>query len=165
MRLACKISFRPKTASAKNLELQLMVRSTRLRVDSFSAARWVCAVESGFCSARQNEQYFARSLQSSSLLRSVASHFTERAQFRPQRSPAPESEPVNATDLEKLTNFLCGNKNVLVITGAGCSTESNIPDYRGPLGAYTSGFKPMSHQQVCCACDHWPAYFPPVRQQ
>lgn len=29
-----------------------------------------------------------------------------------------------------------------------CSTESNIPDYRGPKGAYTTGFKPMTHQQA-----------------
>lgn len=34
------------------------------------------------------------------------------------------------------------------MTGAGCSTESNIPDYRGPNGAYSTGFKPMTHQQV-----------------
>ena len=39
-------------------------------------------------------------------------------------------------------------RNVAVLTGAGCSTESNIPDYRGPGGAYSSGFKPMTHQQV-----------------
>lgn len=35
----------------------------------------------------------------------------------------------------------------LVITGAGVSTESDIPDYRGPQGAYSTGFKPMTHQQ------------------
>ncbi len=27
-----------------------------------------------------------------------------------------------------------------------------IPDYRGPQGAYNSGFKPMTHQQVGCSC-------------
>ena len=42
--------------------------------------------------------------------------------------------------------WLC--RDVAVLTGAGCSTESNIPDYRGPAGAYSSGFKPMTHQQV-----------------
>ena len=34
-----------------------------------------------------------------------------------------------------------------VLTGAGASTESSIPDYRGPRGAYSTGFKPMTHQQ------------------
>ena len=33
-----------------------------------------------------------------------------------------------------------------MLTGAGCSTESNLPDYRSPSGAYSRGFKPMTHQ-------------------
>ena len=36
----------------------------------------------------------------------------------------------------------------MALTGAGVSTESSIPDYRGPRGAYSTGFKPMTHQQV-----------------
>lgn len=40
-------------------------------------------------------------------------------------------------------------RRLLVLTGAGCSTESAVPDYRGPQGAYNTGFKPMTHQQVC----------------
>jgi NAD-dependent SIR2 family protein deacetylase len=31
--------------------------------------------------------------------------------------------------------------------GAGVSTESDIPDYRSPTGAYSTGFKPMTHQE------------------
>jgi len=37
-------------------------------------------------------------------------------------------------------------RRLLVLTGAGCSTESNLPDYRSPSGAYSRGFKPMTHQ-------------------
>ncbi len=46
-----------------------------------------------------------------------------------------------------LTDLLASSTRVTVITGAGASTESAIPDYRGPRGAYSTGFKPMSHQQ------------------
>jgi NAD-dependent deacetylase sirtuin 4 len=35
----------------------------------------------------------------------------------------------------------------MVLTGAGMSTESGIPDYRSPNGAYSSGFKPLTHQE------------------
>ena len=36
-----------------------------------------------------------------------------------------------------LTNFLAASKRLVVLTGAGCSTESGIPDYRSPGGEWT----------------------------
>ncbi|MFL6247431.1 MAG: NAD-dependent protein deacetylase [Thermoanaerobaculia bacterium] len=36
-----------------------------------------------------------------------------------------------------LTDFLANTKRLVVLTGAGCSTESGIPDYRSPGGAWT----------------------------
>lgn len=38
-----------------------------------------------------------------------------------------------------LYSFLRTKKNLLVITGAGISTSSGVPDYRGPLGSYKLG--------------------------
>ena len=38
---------------------------------------------------------------------------------------------------EALTQFLRASKRLVVLTGAGCSTESGIPDYRSPGGAWT----------------------------
>jgi hypothetical protein len=41
--------------------------------------------------------------------------------------------------LEQLVDLIQAAQRVVVVTGAGVSTESNIPDYRGPQGAYTTG--------------------------
>lgn len=62
-------------------------------------------------------------------------------------SAAPSAAPITQQQLSQLVDLIQSHRNVLVITGAGCSTESNIPDYRGPRGAYTTGFTPMTHQQ------------------
>src|SRR3569623_563516 len=44
---------------------------------------------------------------------------------------APHDEPrVDVTDIEALAELLSGRR-VVALTGAGCSTESGIPDYRG----------------------------------
>lgn len=36
-----------------------------------------------------------------------------------------------------LSDFISQSKRLVVLTGAGCSTESGIPDYRSPGGAWT----------------------------
>ncbi|CAD2220757.1 NAD dependent deacetylase [Angomonas deanei] len=41
-----------------------------------------------------------------------------------------------------------GGKGVVFLTGAGCSTESGIPDYRGPQGTYRrADFVPLTFQK------------------
>lgn len=35
----------------------------------------------------------------------------------------------------------------MALTGAGMSTDSGIPDYRGPRGSYSRGHKPMTHDE------------------
>lgn len=44
-------------------------------------------------------------------------------------------------EISSLYSFLREKKNVLVISGAGISTSSGVPDYRGPLGSYKLGPK------------------------
>ena len=41
----------------------------------------------------------------------------------------------------QLRNFIDASKRLVVLTGAGCSTESGIPDYRSPGGAWTRQLK------------------------
>ncbi|QDZ25977.1 histone deacetylase [Chloropicon primus] len=52
---------------------------------------------------------------------------------------------------QELVRFVERRNELVVVTGAGISTESGIPDYRGPQGAYSTGFKPVMHQKfVSC---------------
>ena len=46
----------------------------------------------------------------------------------------PLAEPCDPAHLEALAELLRGRR-FAVLTGAGCSTESGIPDYRGPASA------------------------------
>src|SRR6185369_4165998 len=39
--------------------------------------------------------------------------------------------------IDRLTEFIGRSRRLVVLTGAGCSTESGIPDYRSPGGAWT----------------------------
>ena len=69
-----------------------------------------------------------------------------------ERSPDPSSlfASDNVALQEKvrmLVDWWQGKSSVFCISGAGLSTESGIPDYRGSKGSYFEGHKPMIHQQ------------------
>jgi NAD-dependent deacetylase len=50
---------------------------------------------------------------------------------------------INATirDLERIREWLDASSRVVALTGAGISTESGIPDFRGPQGVWTKNPK------------------------
>lgn len=67
-----------------------------------------------------------------------------------ERPPDPQTL-LSAKELKvkvgHLIDWMTGKKNILTLTGAGLSTESGIPDYRGNQGSYQKGHQPMIHDQ------------------
>ncbi|XP_055387367.1 NAD-dependent protein deacylase Sirt4 [Condylostylus longicornis] len=59
----------------------------------------------------------------------------------------PHHKPVQENEIKMLEEFLMPRPNILVLTGAGISTESGIPDYRSEgVGLYArSNHKPIQH--------------------
>ncbi|WP_338867635.1 NAD-dependent protein deacetylase [Myxococcus stipitatus] len=57
----------------------------------------------------------------------------------------PSLVPGASEDVDSLASLLRGRRTV-VLTGAGCSTESGIPDYRGP-GTRARARNPIQHRE------------------
>lgn len=57
-------------------------------------------------------------------------------------APTPTTEEVSA-----LADHIRQASRLLVVTGAGISTHSGIPDYRSPNGSYSKGHKPIQHAE------------------
>lgn len=54
----------------------------------------------------------------------------------------PKYDPCNTLEVNKLQEFIDDTKNLFVLTGAGISTESGIPDYRSEgVGLYATSSK------------------------
>lgn len=55
--------------------------------------------------------------------------------------------PSSSAYAEVLSMCRAASGRLVVLTGAGLSTESGIPDYRSPAGSYSKGHKPMQHDE------------------
>lgn len=73
------------------------------------------------------------------------------------RTQLSDSEIVHAQ--AQLHDFIERANRLVVITGAGLSTASGIPDYRGPHGSYKTGHTPMSHQEFMSSKTHRQRYW------
>jgi len=71
--------------------------------------------------------------------------------------PVASADPSLA--VQALRSFIDGHHTVAVLTGAGCSTESGIPDYRSPEGSYSKGHRPMTHQHFMGDVEHRKRYW------
>lgn len=60
----------------------------------------------------------------------------------------PKHKPPNDDDILRMQEFLLWHNKIVVVTGAGISTESGIPDYRSEgVGLYArSNSRPMKIQ-------------------
>ncbi|ESN97011.1 hypothetical protein HELRODRAFT_114375 [Helobdella robusta] len=65
----------------------------------------------------------------------------------------PRSCPPNERELLLVNDFVSESKKLLVITGAGVSTESGIPDYRSPdIGLYSRRTRPiLNYNDFMCS--------------
>ena len=61
----------------------------------------------------------------------------------------PQAKPASLADVTRLQQFVSDANRVLVLTGAGLSTESGIPDYRSEgVGLYArTSRRPMQYQE------------------
>jgi NAD-dependent deacetylase len=73
-------------------------------------------------------------------------------------APNPGENGIVDADLQKLTGLLRQAHQVLVFTGAGISTGSGIPDFRGPQGVWTRR-KPVYYAEFMSSAaariEHW----------
>lgn len=59
----------------------------------------------------------------------------------------PEASIPGPAQIDTLSSFIKSKRRLVVITGAGVSTESGVPDYRSPNGSYSKGHKPVTYQE------------------
>lgn len=80
-----------------------------------------------------------REISCSSSVTLFLSHYLEKITARRHQSSSfvPKHLPAKEEDIEKLDRLMTVSKNLVVLTGAGISTESGIPDYRSEgVGLY-----------------------------
>ena len=69
--------------------------------------------------------------------------YVHKPNFCDGRAMDPQMENLNPPDgLGRLIEIASAKRNIVAFTGAGISTESGIPDYRGPNGVWATQTPP-----------------------
>eukprot|EP01113_Clastostelium_recurvatum_P012801 TRINITY_DN16676_c0_g1_i3.p1 TRINITY_DN16676_c0_g1~~TRINITY_DN16676_c0_g1_i3.p1 ORF type:complete len:361 (-),score=69.59 TRINITY_DN16676_c0_g1_i3:174-1256(-) len=58
-----------------------------------------------------------------------------------------------------LRDFVLSRRHLVIISGAGASTESGVPDYRSPKGSYAKGHRPTNYQEFMTSLYHRQRYW------
>ena len=73
-------------------------------------------------------------------------------------TPLPDLVPPAAATSPALAGFLAAHRRLFVLTGAGCSTDSGIPDYRDASGGWKRA-QPVTYQaftgEAATRCRYW----------
>uniref|UniRef100_A0A2P2KJU1 NAD-dependent protein deacylase n=1 Tax=Rhizophora mucronata TaxID=61149 RepID=A0A2P2KJU1_RHIMU len=108
-----------------------------------SGAAWKASTTGGIGGGPISQEGSARFLQTST---ASANEEAIRTSILMDKKIVPEAKPPSDKDIDLFYQFLNKSTRLMVLTGAGISTECGIPDYRSPKGAYSSGFQPITHQ-------------------
>lgn len=62
----------------------------------------------------------------------------------------PQCNPIDSNTQQQihlLSKLISSSSKLVILSGAGISTESGIPDYRSPEGSYAKGHRPIQYQE------------------
>jgi len=82
------------------------------------------------------------------VIKSFVRQYTRDASRRKRARYVPDCAHPSDGDVRSLQDFVNAHPRMVILTGAGLSTESGIPDYRSPIvGIYArKDYKPMQHK-------------------
>ena len=95
--------------------------------------------------SKKSKRITLSSLSSLSSFQSISSSSLSSSSLSSSSSSSSSSISKEDEEASKIAEFITSSSNLIVITGAGISTSSGVPDYRSPNGSYSRGHKPIVH--------------------